>query len=234
MAPKKQQQEAIAEVEQAAQDAREYVLVEKRAVEVHSFADEMAANPGLVETNQSSAPHIRRGKVSLVAMDDEEWDLSEPEQKRKDFGRGYVLKSRKEYLKSRRAVEEGQEAGASSDSSHSAEINKKWPPFPPGLQPQQGTDSLPDLPSNATPSRRVTSFQRDQQQKEEELIHFRHTEYRSHKDVPFTTVKQLGHGSLGSVDAVRQNNDKLAALLARKVIRVPNIHRKRLLPLIQK
>jgi len=37
--------EAIAEAEQAVRDAREYVLVEKRAVEVNAFADEMAASP---------------------------------------------------------------------------------------------------------------------------------------------------------------------------------------------
>ncbi|KAG9235672.1 hypothetical protein BJ875DRAFT_373724 [Amylocarpus encephaloides] len=39
--------EAIAEAEQAVRDAREYVLVEKRAVEVNAFADEMANNPRL-------------------------------------------------------------------------------------------------------------------------------------------------------------------------------------------
>ncbi|RDL41406.1 Pkinase-domain-containing protein [Venustampulla echinocandica] len=42
-----QTREAIAEAEQAVRDAREYVLVEKRAVEVNAFADEMAANPRL-------------------------------------------------------------------------------------------------------------------------------------------------------------------------------------------
>lgn len=40
-----QSREAIAEAEQAVRDAREYVLVEKRAVEVNAFADEMAASP---------------------------------------------------------------------------------------------------------------------------------------------------------------------------------------------
>jgi len=39
--------DAIAEAEQAVRDAREYVLVEKRAVEVNAFADELAANPRL-------------------------------------------------------------------------------------------------------------------------------------------------------------------------------------------
>lgn len=42
--------EARAEAEQAVRDAREYVLVEKRAVEVNAFADEMAANPRLQGT----------------------------------------------------------------------------------------------------------------------------------------------------------------------------------------
>ncbi|TVY60721.1 Serine/threonine-protein kinase ATG1 [Lachnellula suecica] len=50
--PRQQQQggsnrEAIAEAEQAVRDAREYVLVEKRGVEVNALADEMAASPGL-------------------------------------------------------------------------------------------------------------------------------------------------------------------------------------------
>ncbi|PVH86038.1 kinase-like protein [Cadophora sp. DSE1049] len=62
---------------------------------------------------------------------------------------------------------------------------------------------------------------------------FGHFEYASHKVVPFTTVKQLGHGSLGSVDAVRHSGDADGVILARKVIRLPNIARKRLLPLIQ-
>ena len=60
-----------------------------------------------------------------------------------------------------------------------------------------------------------------------------HFEYASHKVVPFTTVKQLGHGSLGSVDAVRHSGDTDGVILARKVIRLPNMARKRLLPLIQ-
>lgn len=62
---------------------------------------------------------------------------------------------------------------------------------------------------------------------------FSHFEYASHKVVPFTTIKQLGHGSLGSVDAVRQNGNVEGPVLARKVIRLPNMSRKRLLPLIQ-
>ncbi|KAI1000060.1 Serine/threonine-protein kinase [Podosphaera aphanis] len=48
--------EAIAEAEQAVRDAREYVLVEKRAVEVNSFADEMAAHPVLRTTKQPPVP----------------------------------------------------------------------------------------------------------------------------------------------------------------------------------
>lgn len=47
--------EAIAEAEQAVRDAREYVLVEKRAVEVNAFADELAANPRL-QTKQAVPP----------------------------------------------------------------------------------------------------------------------------------------------------------------------------------
>lgn len=62
---------------------------------------------------------------------------------------------------------------------------------------------------------------------------FTHSEYQSYKIVPFTTVKQLGHGSLGSVDAGRRSGDETGPLLARKVIRLPNMARKRLLPLIQ-
>jgi serine/threonine-protein kinase ULK/ATG1 len=65
-APKKQQQaedpdrEAIAAAEQAVRDEREYVLVEKRAVEVNAFADEMAANPRLSGANQSSSPQTKQ------------------------------------------------------------------------------------------------------------------------------------------------------------------------------
>lgn len=44
--------EEIAEAEQAVRDAREYVLVEKRAVEVNAFADEMAANPRIAGAKQ--------------------------------------------------------------------------------------------------------------------------------------------------------------------------------------
>jgi serine/threonine-protein kinase ULK2 len=50
-----QTREAIAEAEQAVRDAREYVLVEKRAVEVNAFADEMAANPRLHSPKQPAA-----------------------------------------------------------------------------------------------------------------------------------------------------------------------------------
>ncbi|KAH8820064.1 hypothetical protein F5884DRAFT_849344 [Xylogone sp. PMI_703] len=55
--------EEIAEAEQAVRDAREYVLVEKRAVEVNAFADEMAANPrlsGAKPTSSSKAGQITR------------------------------------------------------------------------------------------------------------------------------------------------------------------------------
>ncbi|KAF4631497.1 hypothetical protein G7Y89_g6629 [Cudoniella acicularis] len=62
---------------------------------------------------------------------------------------------------------------------------------------------------------------------------FAHIEYPNHKAVPFISIKQLGHGSLGSVDAVREKGNGGASVLARKVIRIPNMARKRLLPLIQ-
>jgi tRNA A-37 threonylcarbamoyl transferase component Bud32 len=65
-------------------------------------------------------------------------------------------------------------------------------------------------------------------------ILFSHTEYQSHKVVPFITVRQLGHGSLGVVDAVRMESPESGSiLLARKIIRVRTIDRKRLLPIIQ-
>lgn len=56
--------EAIAEAEQAVRDAREYVLVEKRAVEVNAFADEMAANPRLAGAEQ---PSPRSGQMARRA-----------------------------------------------------------------------------------------------------------------------------------------------------------------------
>ncbi|POS84899.1 hypothetical protein EPUL_004475, partial [Erysiphe pulchra] len=49
---------AIAEAEQAVRDAREYVLVEKRAVEVNAFADEMAANPSTVDGLTILSPRV--------------------------------------------------------------------------------------------------------------------------------------------------------------------------------
>jgi serine/threonine protein kinase len=60
-----------------------------------------------------------------------------------------------------------------------------------------------------------------------------HTEYASHKVVPFTSIKQLGYGSLRIVDAVRPSSEEQGVLLARKVIRLPGVARKRLLPLAQ-
>ena len=59
-----QEREAIAEAEQAVRDAREYVLVEKRAVEVNAFADEMAANPRLSGAQHSSP---RAGQITRRA-----------------------------------------------------------------------------------------------------------------------------------------------------------------------
>jgi len=64
-------------------------------------------------------------------------------------------------------------------------------------------------------------------------VEFSHTEYQSYKFVPLTTIKQLGHGSLGSVDAVFHIDDESKTPFARKVIRLPNMSRRRLLPLIQ-
>ncbi|KUJ15469.1 Pkinase-domain-containing protein [Mollisia scopiformis] len=61
-----QSREAIEEAEQAVRDAREYVLVEKRAVEVNAFADEMAANPRLQGTKQQPVP-TRTGQISRRA-----------------------------------------------------------------------------------------------------------------------------------------------------------------------
>ncbi|PBP19120.1 hypothetical protein BUE80_DR010076 [Diplocarpon rosae] len=60
-----QTRQAIAEAEQAVRDAREYVLVEKRAVEVNAFADELAANPRL-HTKHSSLP-CRTGQITRRA-----------------------------------------------------------------------------------------------------------------------------------------------------------------------
>ncbi|TGO45345.1 hypothetical protein BCON_0401g00080 [Botryotinia convoluta] len=65
------------------------------------------------------------------------------------------------------------------------------------------------------------------------IIEYTHEEYTSNKVVPLTTIKQLGHGSLGIVDAVRFNDRDYSGLIARKIIRLPNFSRKRLLPLIQ-
>jgi hypothetical protein len=62
---------------------------------------------------------------------------------------------------------------------------------------------------------------------------FSHTEYPNHEMVPFTTIKQLGHGSLGSVDSVYQDSDNPGIPLARKVILLRNTARRRLLPLLQ-
>ncbi|TAQ85013.1 hypothetical protein B7494_g6661 [Chlorociboria aeruginascens] len=71
------------------------------------------------------------------------------------------------------------------------------------------------------------------QKREVAVVEFIHKEYQTSKTIPFTTIKQLGHGSLGSVDAVRQQDDDEETVYARKIIRLPNMARKRLLPLIQ-
>ncbi|KAH7417540.1 kinase-like domain-containing protein [Cadophora sp. MPI-SDFR-AT-0126] len=64
-------------------------------------------------------------------------------------------------------------------------------------------------------------------------IVFSHTEYQSHKAVPFITVKQLGHGSFGVVDSVQMSCHPTGSLFARKIVRLRNMDRKRLLPIIQ-
>lgn len=66
----------------------------------------------------------------------------------------------------------------------------------------------------------------------EHTMKYTHTEYTSHKHVPLRTIRQLGHGSLGIVDAVRLDDSEDGALVARKIIRLPNLSRKKLLPLI--
>ncbi|TGO37463.1 hypothetical protein BHYA_0096g00020 [Botrytis hyacinthi] len=68
---------------------------------------------------------------------------------------------------------------------------------------------------------------------QDDIIEYTHEKYASNKVVPFITIKQLGHGSLGIVDAVRFNDRDHDGLIARKIIRLPNFSRKRLLPLIQ-
>ncbi|RKF77754.1 Serine/threonine-protein kinase ATG1 [Golovinomyces cichoracearum] len=64
--------EAIAEAEQAVRDAREYVLVEKRAVEVNAFADEMAANPSMQGSKDPmtvrSGALVRRASTQSVPV----------------------------------------------------------------------------------------------------------------------------------------------------------------------
>jgi serine/threonine-protein kinase ULK2 len=72
--PKREQQggnsqsrEAIAEAEQAVRDAREYVLVEKRAVEVNAFADEMAASPRLQGGRPSPSSRAGAGQITRRA-----------------------------------------------------------------------------------------------------------------------------------------------------------------------
>lgn len=52
--------DSITEAEQAIQDAREYVLVEKKTVEVNAFADEMAASPRVTRANQVQKQLPRR------------------------------------------------------------------------------------------------------------------------------------------------------------------------------
>ena len=64
-------------------------------------------------------------------------------------------------------------------------------------------------------------------------IEFSHAKYASQKVVPFISIRQLGYGSLGVVDAVRPIAGEEGALLARKIIRLQGVARKIVLPLIQ-
>ncbi|TVY54702.1 Serine/threonine-protein kinase ATG1 [Lachnellula cervina] len=62
-----QNRDAIAEAEQAVRDAREYVLVERRAVEVNAFADEMAASPNLQGHRASVSSRPGAGQMTRRA-----------------------------------------------------------------------------------------------------------------------------------------------------------------------
>ncbi|KAI9648323.1 Serine/threonine-protein kinase [Ciborinia camelliae] len=58
--------DSITEAEQAVRDEREYVLVEKKAVEVNAFADEMAASPRLQNAHETPK-HLTRRHTSMGA-----------------------------------------------------------------------------------------------------------------------------------------------------------------------
>ncbi|ESZ92209.1 hypothetical protein SBOR_7418 [Sclerotinia borealis F-4128] len=69
--------DSITEAEQAVRDAREYVLVEKKAVEVNAFADEMAASPRLTHANQLPKQLPRR-HTSMGALNSTSGAVSVP------------------------------------------------------------------------------------------------------------------------------------------------------------
>ncbi|PQE23209.1 kinase-like domain-containing protein [Rutstroemia sp. NJR-2017a BVV2] len=60
-----------------------------------------------------------------------------------------------------------------------------------------------------------------------------HKVYTKNEQIPYEFVKQLGHGSLGVVDAVRSKEAQDGIIFARKTIQLRNVTRKKLLPLIQ-
>ncbi len=64
-------------------------------------------------------------------------------------------------------------------------------------------------------------------------IEFSHVKYANCEVVPFVTTRQLGHGSWGIVDAVRPTNGERGVILARKLIQLRGVGRKRVLSLIQ-
>ncbi|PQE26027.1 Serine threonine- kinase atg1 protein [Rutstroemia sp. NJR-2017a BBW] len=57
--------DSITEAEQAVRDARDYVLVEKRAIEVNALADELAANPQLTHARQMAKQMPTRRHTSM-------------------------------------------------------------------------------------------------------------------------------------------------------------------------
>ncbi|KAM3065559.1 hypothetical protein ACMFMG_011557 [Clarireedia jacksonii] len=62
---------------------------------------------------------------------------------------------------------------------------------------------------------------------------YNHKIYTKEEVLPYEFIKQLGHGSLGVVDAVRVKGNRNSVIFARKTIQLRNVTRKKLLPLIQ-
>lgn len=89
-------------------------------------------------------------------------------------------------------------------------------------------------PRSPTISSELPAPQIQQNKKHIMGLEFSHTEYANREAVPFITTKQLGHGSWGIVDAVRPTNGEKGVILARKVIQLRGVARKRVLPLVQK